>query len=316
MTDLSVELFPSLPGLRSRHWRIECYASEAPMSSRGALMQALPHVPKESWADRFAWGGLYLNGRRLKDLNQELSLPWRIDYYEALYDVRTPEKEFPRLATNAIVYNHDGLIIAYKPAGLPCLPGCEQQHFHLAQSLKDLGFGPKLHFASRLDAAAQGLVPVAASPHMVRALQRMYERHTISKSYTLLVSGRPAWGGVCVTAPIDRSPDHSILRVVSPSGKKALTEFKFVRAVDDTMSVIEARPITGRTHQLRVHCQLLGLPIVGDGFYGGLPAKELGLICSKLVLPVPGMADPLEIVAPGELIPPWAAPETLWQVNP
>jgi len=245
-----------------------------------------------------------------------LSQPCKVEYFEpkigfaemeTLYPVFHPEQH--------VIYEDDDLIAVFKPAGLPSKPSKEQQKFSLLASLERYA-GRRLHLPSRLDAATAGLIIASKTKRAHAPLQQSFERRQIHKHYLLETEGRVDWKRRTVNAAIDRDPRHPVLRrTVADGGKKAVTRFVLLCAStftsdgrEHSAAVLLAEPLTGRTHQIRVHSASLGLPIIGDAFYGGIPDKDLHLLSYRLQMPHPLTGRPLSIELPPALLPEWARP--------
>jgi 23S rRNA pseudouridine1911/1915/1917 synthase len=192
----------------------------------------------------------------------------------------------PLLAGGAPVsirYRDEHLLVVAKDAGVLTHPTSTQRDDTLVNRL--LGMGVPLAPAGgalrpgivhRLDVGTSGLLIVASTDEAFRGLQAMLKRHAIDRRYLALVRGTPAHGDFTVEAPLGRRAAHIVVDRVE--GKASATAFT-VRERLPTTTLVEATPRTGRTHQIRVHLQAVGHPIVGDRRYGGGGdlARELGL---------------------------------------
>ena len=169
-----------------------------------------------------------------------------------------------------IRYEDDHLMVVAKPAGLPVHPTAARRTGTLVNRL--LGLGVPLStggdpdrpgIVHRLDAGTSGLIVVAKDDETHEALSEMFRRHDVDRRYLALVRGRIA-DHVLIDAPLERRGARVVAR--ETSGRQAATE-------------VEARPRTGRTHQIRVHLSSAGHPILGDRRYGGGggDADRLGL---------------------------------------
>ena len=105
-------------------------------------------------------------------------------------------------------------------------------------------------------------------------LQPQFQRGEVEKTYLARVQGHPTWDTTSCDAPIGRESQECGGRIVDPEGLTSLTEFKVLQRYEDGTTLIEARPRTGRTNQIRIHLWHLGLPICGDPLY--LPGGQLG----------------------------------------
>ena len=119
------------------------------------------------------------------------------------------------------------------------------------------------HPVTRLDRDTFGIVLLAKNAHLHALLQDA----AVKKTYHALTFGGPDTEAGIIDAPIARLPLPSLLRQVSPEGKPSVTEFEVLHR-DGQICKLALRPVTGRTHQLRVHCAYMGFPILGDPQYG------------------------------------------------
>ena len=126
----------------------------------------------------------------------------------------------------------------------------------------------------------------AKTPEALSWLQKQFSQRRVKKSYMALVEGVLKDEEAIIDMPIERNPKKPQVFRVGSNGKSAVTLYKVVKT-DGERSLIELKPTTGRTHQLRVHLEHLGHPIVGDTFYGGKPAERLFLHAVSLELTLP-----------------------------
>ena len=166
-----------------------------------------------------------------------------------------------------ILYEDDWLLAADKPAGLLIHPSRAKNSGTLANFVagyyQKTGQKCAFHPLTRLDRDTFGIVLLAKNSHIHALLQQEKPR----KTYHALVFGGPQEDAGTVNAPIARCPLPSLLRKIDPNGKPCTTEYRVLERLED-VSRLELRPITGRTHQLRLHCAYLGCPILGDPQYG------------------------------------------------
>ena len=201
------------------------------------------------------------------------------------------EPEYP--AENGdltILYEDEHLLAVEKPAGMLIHPSRSRNTGTLANLV--LGYyrrtGQKcaFHPVTRLDRDTFGVVLLAKNAHVHTLLQNS----DLQKTYHALVYGKMLVPEGVIDAPIARKPLPSLLQEVSPLGKPSLTEYRVLEE-HDGYSKVSLRPVTGRTHQLRVHCAYVGAPILGDPQYGSdesmaFSAKinlESQLLCAKCV---------------------------------
>ncbi len=175
------------------------------------------------------------------------------------------------------------LLVFNKPAGLLCVPGRGDDKQDCLSTRVQQRW-PDALIVHRLDMATSGLVVMARSPFVQRALGDAFANRTVHKRYEAVVDGAlpasEAWSEIDAFLMADwpRRP----LQKIDPAGKASLTRWKVLRplpALDATHLLLE--PLTGRTHQLRVHLQSIGHPILGDALYG---SAQIQARASRLLL--------------------------------
>lgn len=172
-----------------------------------------------------------------------------------------------------VIHEDAELIVVNKPAGLLSVPG---RGAHLADCLLSrvqAGF-PGALLVHRLDRDTSGVMVFAQTPHAQRNLGRQFEERKTRKTYVARLWGKlePKTGTVDLPLIVDW-PNRPRQMVCHETGKPAVTDWRVLRYEGDTTRV-RLFPRTGRSHQLRVHCQALGHPILGDPFYATGPARD------------------------------------------
>ncbi len=185
----------------------------------------------------------------------------------------------------SVLAESDDWIVVDKPAPLqvhPSKPGGPSTLWHGLRALLsyDLENGATLSIINRLDRETSGVTVVTKHAAAARIFNKMMMRREVKKTYTALVYGWPAWDHCIVREPILRrgevepSPVH-LMQMVHPTGASCLTEFTVVQRFEKDIhgerqkfTHLEAQPLTGRMHQIRVHLAHLGHSIVGDKLYG------------------------------------------------
>lgn len=230
--------------------------------------------------------------------------------------VRVPERDEPvpvaqgllqRLEA-AIVHEDKGLIVLNKPAGI-AVHGGSGLSFGVIEAFRQLRPDAKeLELVHRLDRDTSGLLMIAKKRSMLRHLHEQLRGDGVDKRYMALVRGNWPTAQKQVRAPLLKSNLRSGERMVevNEEGKEALTLFKVLRRFGDFATMVEARPITGRTHQIRVHALHAGHCIAGDPKYGDedfsrevrdLGGKRLFLHAYALTVPLPDGGE-LKLEAP------------------
>ena len=168
-----------------------------------------------------------------------------------------------------IVHEDDDILVINKPAGMVVHPGNGNWSGTLLNALllhaPELAAVPRAGIVHRLDKDTSGLLAVAKTVEAHTALVRQLQARTVKREYLALVHGTVRAGGE-VSAPVGRDPRHRTRMAVVPSGRRALTRYKVAKRFAGA-SLLECSLDTGRTHQIRVHMQSLGHPLVGDPVY-------------------------------------------------
>ena len=234
--------------------------------------------------NRLKWKeGLFVNGE-----------PVHTDYAVQLGDIITvpldePVPDYPaQQGALSILYEDEHLLAVDKPAGMLIHPSRSQNTDTLANYVlgyyQKTGQNSAFHPLTRLDRDTFGIVLLAKNSHIHSLLMA----GDAKKTYHAWVYGGPEKDAGVIDAPIGRKPLPSLLRQVDPEGKPSVTEYRVLER-KGKLCKLELNPVTGRTHQLRVHCAYLGFPILGDLQYGnevstqisgelGIPSQ---LLCAK-----------------------------------
>ena len=212
--------------------------------------------------------------------------PQHTDYAVSPGDVITvpldePVPEYPPEAGELIILFEDEHILAVdKPAGMLIHPSHSQLTGTLANRVlhyyQSTCQASAFHPITRLDRDTFGVVLLAKNAHIHALLNEQHSQGKLQKTYRALVFGNPGSEQGIIDAPIARRPLPSLLRYVSPEGKPSVTEFTLIKN-HGAYSELALRPVTGRTHQLRVHCAHMGFPILGDPQYGSDASQALSL---------------------------------------
>jgi RluA family pseudouridine synthase len=178
-----------------------------------------------------------------------------------------------------IISEDNHLIIVDKPAGLSVLPdGWEKESDYLVKTL-EVQYG-KIFIVHRLDKVTSGVMVFARDAESHRALNIQFENHEAQKIYHAIVEGNPNWEEKVAKHPLRANVGHKHRTMVDDKhGKPSETRFRVIKRYQEA-ALIEAKPMTGRTHQIRVHAYALGHPLVEDFLYGardiyGIPRPML-----------------------------------------
>ena len=218
--------------------------------------------------------------------------------------------------TPRIVFADADLVVVDKPAGIPSVPARTPLDPPAVAARLVAEFGP-LEAVHRLDRDTSGLLVLARTHAARAALGRAFERGEVAKRYLAVVTGRPPEDEGELHLPLAADPDRPPRQRVDPVfGKRAATRWRLMATVtngDAATSLLAVEPLTGRSHQIRVHLAWLGCPIVGDRLYGaagrttaGSPAEPpLALHAARLELPHPSTGERLAVATPPRHAPPW-----------
>ncbi len=188
----------------------------------------------------------------------------------------TPEKtkKLPKLP---VIYEDEHILVVNKPAGLLSMAKGE---YCAEPTLEDYGL-----LVHRLDRDTSGVVILAKDPETQKMLRKQFQDRKTHKTYYAVVEGRPKQPEALIDLPIIRNYKHPTTFMVDASGKASQTYYKVLQQ-NDQFSLLELKPKTGRTHQLRVHLQYLGTPILGDSVYGEASSR-LFLHAYQLEITIP-----------------------------
>lgn len=191
-----------------------------------------------------------------------------------------------------IVYIDDNVIVIDKPAGvLTHSKGVMNDEFTVAEFIRRYTTNAldtnRPGIVHRLDRDTSGIIIGARNDETALMLKKQFSKRTVKKTYKAVVSGTPKTFEAIINLPIGRNPVKPSTFRIDPSGKPAQTTYTVLES-DGKHSLVELKPKTGRTHQLRVHLQYINTPILGDRVYGTERADRLYLHAESLELTIPG----------------------------
>ncbi len=249
------------------------------------LQRELKGVPKSRLYRALRKGEIRVNkGRvradyRVQAGDQVRIPPLRVAEREELKEV---PRRWASLLDNNLLYEDKGLWVLNKPSGL-AVHGGSGLNFGLIECLRLLRPDERyLELVHRLDRDTSGCIMIARKPAVLKDLHRQLREDRINKRYLALVNGRWSPRRQFVEAPLLKNTLKSGERIVrvDREGKPARTDFSVIERLAES-TLVEARPVTGRTHQIRVHALHVGHPLLGDDKYGDKEAdqraRELGL---------------------------------------
>ncbi|MBC7796927.1 MAG: RluA family pseudouridine synthase [Pyrinomonadaceae bacterium] len=214
------------------------------------------------------------------------------DVVEITLDADAPTSMMPEEMPLEIIFEDDEILIVNKAAGILVHPTSSVKSGTLLNALafhlnpKPESQSPKCKtvragLVHRLDKETSGLLVIAKTSRSHRILSNHFQRKLIKKLYFAVVETVVAQDFGTINAPIARVDDSIPHWRIVENGKAATTNFKVIER-RETSTLLELEPVTGRTNQLRIHCQSRGFPIVGDEIYGAKPFKRLCLHAAKL----------------------------------
>jgi UPF0176 protein len=233
-----------------------------------ALVNIFPHLPREHWQER-------IGQRLLLNTNYEPVTAEHVVRSGQWYLNRLPATREPDVsAAIRVLYEDEAIVVIDKPAPLPLHPSGRFNRNTLQWILNEVYHPQKLRPVHRLDANTTGVVVLARTKHFAGRLQPQFAAAKVEKFYLARIQGHPPQDEFVCDAPIGTNTTELGGRAIDEQGSAARTEFRVLKRLADGTSLVEARPITGRTNQIRVHLWHLGWPICGEQAY--LPNQQLG----------------------------------------
>jgi 23S rRNA pseudouridine1911/1915/1917 synthase len=209
-----------------------------------------------------------------------------------------------------IIFENEDLMVVNKPAGMVVHPAAGHNsgtlvHAALAHAPEMAGIGGEKRpgVVHRLDKDTSGLILLAKNDQAHRWLQDQFRLRKTIKTYVALVDGKPPTPSGRIEAPVGRDSVHRKLMTVTgiKKGREAVSEYRTLESFREH-SLLEVHPLTGRTHQIRVHLKFLGCPVAGDTIYGHrhatIPLARHFLHAARLTILLPGEAKPQTFEAP------------------
>jgi len=271
------------------------------------LVEHLPEFSRSRLQGLIKDGFVAVDGLPAKKSGQKLETGSQVE-------VRIPPLAPSRLVGEDIpldiIFEDDDLLVVDKPAGMVVHPAAGHETGTLVHAV--LGYAPELEgiggeerpgVVHRLDKETSGLILLAKNERAHRWLQDQFRLRKVEKVYWALVDGAPPTPSGRVEAPIGRDPSHRKRMAIMPPGKgrEAVSEYVTLESFEKH-TLLEFHPLTGRTHQIRLHCMFLGCPIVGDKVYGhrkqSIDIDRHFLHAAKLKIILPGKNHPQTFEAP------------------
>ena len=271
------------------------------------LVRQLPEFSRSRIQGLIADGFVDVNEHTAKKAGQTLES-------ESMVTVRIPLPVPTDLVAENIpldiLFENDDMLVVNKDAGMVVHPAVGHADGTLVNAV--LGHDPEIEgiggeerpgVVHRLDKETSGLILLAKNERAHRWLQDQFRLRRVDKTYLALVDGRPPTPSGRVEAHIGRDPSHrKRMAIVSESrGREAISEYKTLESFK-SHTLLEFHPLTGRTHQIRLHCEFLGCPIVGDKVYGrkktSVDIDRHFLHAARLKIILPAETEPRTFEAP------------------
>ena len=247
------------------------------------LAQYWPEYSRSTWKKYVEAGYVMVNGEVEKSVKRSLGEDDEVT-------TAVPAAPDHSDKTLPVVYQDDNVIVINKPIGvLTHSKGALNDEFTVAEFFRSLttyhADTNRPGIVHRLDRDTSGLLIGAKNDEAASLLGRQFSDRKVKKTYYAVVEGSPKQPEALIDLPIGRNPKEPSSFRIDPSGKTAQTYYKVIGQANGR-SLIELRPTTGRTHQLRVHMAHIGTPIVGDRVYGK-PADRLYLHAAQIEITIP-----------------------------
>jgi len=271
------------------------------------LVTRIPEFSRSRIQGLIRDGFIQINQIAAKKAGQELE-PGQV------IDVRVPPSVPTGLIPEAIplevVFENNDLLVINKPAGMVVHPAAGHATGTLVQAalahapeMEGIGGELRPGVVHRLDKETSGLILMAKNDRTHRWLQDQFRLRRVVKEYLALVDGFPPTPQGRIEAPVGRDPSHRKQMAVQTPGKgrEAVSEYRTLESYR-LHALLEVHPLTGRTHQIRLHLAFIHCPIVGDRLYGhrrpSLPIGRHFLHAHRLTITLPGTAAPVTYEAP------------------
>lgn len=194
------------------------------------------------------------------------------DVVEVRMEEEQSEDIFPQPLPLDILYEDEQLLVVSKAAGMIVHP----THGHYLNTLANAVVyhwqerGEKVRFrpVHRLDRETSGVLAIAKNPYAHQHISEQMQAGKVEKTYVAIVRGAVEQDRATIDAPIDRDPESPHVRIVTPDGYRSVTHYETIERYGTEASLVRLRLETGRTHQIRVHMNHIGHPLIGDAMYG------------------------------------------------
>lgn len=266
----TVKIKPEDDGIRLNRW----FLREYPALSMGRLQKLLRTKQIKVDGKRAEASTRLITG-------QEIRIP-PLDNEKATPDNTVLSKSDIDYITSMVIFKDKNIIVLNKPSGLAVQGGTNTTR-HIDGLLEALKFenSEKPKLVHRIDKDTSGILVLARNHQTADTLTKAFREHTLNKTYLALVRGCPEKFSGEIKLPLEKVGEK--MQIVN-GGKKAVTQYEVLDNAGKKYALVQASPLTGRTHQIRAHLEGLGTPILGDNKYFGKERCRLTDIADKLYL--------------------------------
>ncbi len=271
------------------------------------LVERLPELSRSRIQNLIRDGRVTVDGQPAYKTGQTVEPPSIIQIF---LPPPEPSTLVPEDLPLEIIFENKDLLVINKPAGMVVHPAAGHGSGTLvnaalayAPEMEGIGGEGRPGVVHRLDKDTSGLILLAKNDATHRWLVQQFQERKVEKSYLALVDGKPPTPSGRVEAPIGRSPAQRQKMAIVPEakGREAISEYRTLESFPQH-TLLEVHPITGRTHQIRVHMAFLGCPVAGDTVYGRkhatIPLNRQFLHAARIIIHLPGEAEPRRFEAP------------------
>ena len=248
------------------------------------VVELIPELSRASATKLIEGGKVTVNGKLIQKGGAKLR---EGDEVQVDFDIKQLD-DIPTIKLK-VLYEDDDCVVIIKPVGLLTHSKGEFNPEATVETWlrsRTKLTGARAGIVHRLDRATSGVMICAKTPKALKWLQRQFAQRKTKKTYYAVVKGAFKQPEALIDMPIERNPKAPATFRVGVQGKSATTHYKVITA-NDKCSLVELKPETGRTHQLRVHLSHIGHPIIGDYMYSGEKNERLMLHAYSLELTLP-----------------------------
>jgi tRNA pseudouridine32 synthase/23S rRNA pseudouridine746 synthase len=254
------------------------------------LVHKFPSINRDVWQQRMSDGKVHWHDGSLISADSLYAAQQRVYYYREV-------KQEPRIPfTEKVIFQDQSIIVAFKPHFLPVTPGGQHVEECLQNRLRSRYANQQIQAVHRIDKATAGLVLFSLNSSSRKHYHRLFETHKVNKTYQAIASTthkpvkeKQQWE---IKNRIEKSEPKFLMRI-SEGEANSHSHIRCVKTSEDK-ALFELKPVTGKTHQLRLHMQSLGWPILNDSYYPDLLPSHEGEFTHALQL----LAQKLEFIDP------------------